>query len=511
MRGEEPICPHCGYPTRINEHAPTCPSRQGSERMNLTPEAVEKIRNQFVYEVPALLASQDSYVSLSKIDPSSEIVKPLFFQRPDGAFQPEMTTKTLTAKVIPTMGRAAFIEHPTTVHGTKFTFLQWKGVGENPHNAEIEESTKAKGGTVEFPLGKKGMSPLMLVSADGRSMLRFLGGSFYEDLVVEAKNQEQFSQFGLRMPEIVGTIKFSRSFCEQQGLPVPDSDDPEDVGGQTVDEYLKSHRDEIEPTLYAKLFSSGEAKTGYTSLILGQNIRAFRNVWRAEDLERIVDSRAQTEDKTSAIQNVFDVSAHILGEELGRELDTHEYVREYAKILGEQTGILLANRLNHGSLADLKQNITLAGEVVDFDATTILDDAYLQDPAHYPNWVMVDGEPDQTRVQEWKDQQLDEFYRQVYYMASHIQPLLEGIKQLQEKTENPLELSVAAFVEGLKQSIHADQLKILKERIDKNDAFGTVKGIYTGYGGSVDERRRKNFQGCEDLFDELTQALLKNS
>lgn len=289
---------------------------------------------------------------------------------------------------------------------------------------------------------------------------------------------------------------------------MPDSDDPKDVGGQTVDEYLESHRSEIEPDLYARLSSSSEANAGYTSLILGQNIRAFRNVWRAEDLERILDSRVQTGDKTSAIQNVFDVSAQILSEELGHELDTQEYVKEYAKLLGEQTGILLANKLNHGSLADLKQNITLAGEVVDFDATTILDDDYLQDPSHYPDWVMVDGKPDQTHVQEWRDQQLDELYRQVYYMASHIQPILEGIKQLQEKTEIPLELSVAAFVEGLIQSIPADQLKILRERIDKDEAFGTVKGLYTGYGGSIDERRRKNFQGCEDLFDKLSQMLL---
>ncbi len=478
--------------------------------MEPTPEMVGEQRDKFVYEAPALLASQDSYVSLSNTAPS-EIVRPLFFQRSDETFQPEMTTKTLTAKVIPTMGRAAFIEHSTTVRGTKFKFLQWKGVGENPHNAEIEESAKAKGGTVEFPLGKKGVSPLMLVSADGKNMLRFLGGSYYEDLVAEAKNQEQFSQFGLRMPEIVETIKFSRSFCEQQGLPLPNSDDPKDVSGQTFDEYLESHRREIEPDLYARLSSSGEANAGYTSLILGQNIRAFRNVWRAEDLERIIDSGAQTKDKTSAIQNVFDVSAQILSEELGRELDTQEYVREYAKLLGEQTGILLANKLNHGSLADLKQNITLAGEVVDFDATTVLDDAYLQDPAHYPDWVMVDGKPDQAHVQEWKDQQLDELYRQVYYMASHIQPLLEGMKKLQEESEVPSKTFVTAFVEGLTQSMPADQLEILRKRIKKDDAFGTVKGIYTGYGGSVDERRRKNFQGCEDLFDELNQALLTGS
>ncbi|MBI4256704.1 hypothetical protein HY626_01450 [Candidatus Uhrbacteria bacterium] len=439
------------------------------------------------------------------------MMRPLFFQRPDGAFQPEMTTRTLTAKVIPTMGRAAFIEQPTSIRGAKFSYVQWKGVGENPHNAEIEEYAKANGGTVEFPLGKKGVSPLMLVSVDGRSMLRFLGGSYYEDLVAETKNQGKFSQFGLRMPEILKTIKFSRSFCEQQGLPMPNSDDPEDVGGQTFDEYLESHRSEIELSLYTKLFSSGEAHAGYTSLILGQNIRAFRNVWRAEDFERILDSRTETEDRTSAVQNVFDASAQILGEELGRELDTQEYVKEYAKILGEQTAILLANKLNHGSLADLKQNITLAGEVVDFDATTILDDTYLQDPTHYPDWVMVDGKPDQAHVQEWKDQQLDELYRQVYYMASHIQPLLEGIKLLQGESVVISKPFIVAFVEGLKQSISTDQLGALKKRIEKDETFGTVEGMYTGYGGSIDERRRKNFQGCENLFDELNKALLENS
>ena len=511
MKGEEPICPHCGYPTRVNEHAPTCPSRHGSEEMKPTPETIGERRDKFVYEAPALLASQDAYVSLSNTTPSSEMMRPLFFQRPDEVFRPEMTANTLTAKVIPTMGRAAFIERPTTVRGATFPFLQWKGVGENPHNAEIEESARTKGGTVEFPLGKKGVSPLMLVSADGRTMFRFLGGSFYEDLVTEARNQEQFSQFGLRMPEIVETIKFSRSFCEQQGLPMPNSDDPEDVSGQTFDEYLESHRGEIEPGLFARLSSSGEAKSGYTSLILGQNIRAFRNVWRAEDFERILDSRAGTEDKASAVQNVFDESAQILSKELGRELDTQEYVAEYAKLLGEQTGILLANKLNHGSLADLKQNITLAGEVVDFDATIILDDAYLQDPTNYPNWVMVDGKPDQAHVQEWKDQQFDEFYRQVYYMISHIQPLLEGIKLIQGESPVPSKSFVATFVEGLKQSIPADQLGVLKKRIERNETFGTVEGMYAGYGGSIDERRRKNFQGCEDLFDELNQALLKNS
>lgn len=506
-KGEEPICPHCGYPTRINEHAADCPSKKEGRVENTAETALEK-RNSFIHKAPAFLAEADSFVSL----PGSthpDLIQPLFFQRTDTTLPSDIAKKTMIARVIPTMGRAAYIEQASTYHGEKYNFLQWKGVGENPHT-DIEGSAKEKSASVEFPLGKAGVSPLMFVSADGRNMLRFLGGSFYEDLLEEARNHERFFPYGLRMPEIVGTIKFSRAFCEQQGLPLPDSNDPEDVDGQTFDAYLESHRDEIEPSLYAKLLTSGEAQSGYRSLILGQNIRAFRNVWRAEDLERIMDAPKDEKEKREAISDVFATSRQILGEELGRELDNPEYINEYARILGEQTGILLANRLDHGSLSDLKQNITLAGEVVDFDATKIVDNAYLQNEQHYPHWVFKDEVPQQDLVEEWRKGQKDELYRQVYYMASHMKPLLDGLSLLHEENMETENTVVEAFTRGLKKTISIEMLTGLRTRLTSDPSFGTTENLYTGYDGSVDQLRQKNFQGCEQLFEQVN-SFLSNS
>ncbi|PJA45375.1 hypothetical protein CO174_03570 [Candidatus Uhrbacteria bacterium CG_4_9_14_3_um_filter_50_9] len=507
-KGEEPVCAHCGYPQQINEHAFDCPTKKPKQAEG-TIEGRQRRENGFVREAPAFFVATDSFVSL----PGSEhpnLIHPLFFQRSDTVLPPDMVEKTTTAQVIPTMGRAAFIEQPSTFHGEKFNYLQWKGVGENPHNVDIEESARQKGATTEFPLGKKGVSPLMFVSADGRSMLRFLGGSFYEDLLEESENHKRLSRFGLRMPEIVGTIKFSRAFCEQQGLPMPDSDEPEDIEGQTLEAYLLSHKDEIDPNLYEKLLTSSEAKSGYRSLILGQNVRAFRNVWRAEDLERIMDATQTETEKEKAISDVFTTSRQIIGEELGRELDNPEFVKAYAGILGAQTGILLANKLDHGSLSDLKQNITLAGEVVDFDATKVIDEEYLHDEQNYPDWVYKDGVPQPDLIEEWRKTQLDELFRQVYYMASHLQPLLDGLTLLHEGGREIEMNAVEAFIQGLKGTTPPEMLETLRSRLDDNASFGTAKNLYTSYDGSVDEMKRKNFDGCKELFSRLNTFLTES-
>jgi len=114
-------------------------------------------------------------------------------------------------KETPSMGRAAFIERLVTIDGVDYNFLQWKGVCSNGLNEEMEENAKKYGGQLDYPLGDKGISPIFFMSVEGKRILRFRGASFYSNLLHEKRNAERFSAYGLRMPKLLGTIKFSHA------------------------------------------------------------------------------------------------------------------------------------------------------------------------------------------------------------------------------------------------------------------------------------------------------------
>ncbi len=486
------MCPHGNFPATCKNCAV-----EAQETREISAEGWKLVR-----EAPVITGGKETFNSLSG-SVENEWMRPLFFQL--GEVVPGAGMEQ-AAKVIPTMGRAAFIERETSFDGENFHFLQWKGVGKNPYNLEIQHVAQEQGRTVEYPLGNKGLSPLMLVSAEGRAMLRFVGASCYEDLVIEAKNQERFSTYGLRMPKILGTMKFSREFCAAQGLPLPETDDPEDFRGQTFEEFLETHREEIKPEVWKRMMAAGELKSGYTSAILGQNVRAFRNVWRAEDVERIL-ADADVQAKKQNIETVFDTSRQILGQELEKELDRQEFAKEFARTLGEQTAILIANDIDHGSLSDLKQNITLAGEVVDFDATEVVDKARLEDENNWPDWVKEDPSQKSRFAEDWKQQKKDELYRQVYYVASHLKPVLDGLAVIDGEGETMTQDVAKAFVAGLQSRLPPERLAAIVLRLEERQDLDKVDGIYTSYDGTVDERKRQNFEGCQEIFDRVSQCL----
>ena len=258
------------------------------ERIELSP--VEGL----VFEDTGFLTPDSGFSQTGEVPQFPQTyLRPMFIGEHGRNMVSDVEMPPIAVKSTVAMGKAACIEHPTQNKNTDYNFVQWKGVGENRVNERGQKKIEAKGGTILFPLGRESAMPLFVAEVDEKLLVRFMGAAYYEDLLLEEKQSKLMEHYGLRMPKILTTIKFSRQFCIDNNLPIPDNDDPEDIAGQNPVEHIQANKERInDPELYKKMVGSYEAQD-YKSAILGQNIRAFRNVWRVSELKEAMKKKGE--------------------------------------------------------------------------------------------------------------------------------------------------------------------------------------------------------------------------
>ncbi len=485
---EQPVCSGCGYPLHIAEHAANCPTKQ-EIRTEILERQIET--KELIPEFPGLIIKEQGFLGAG----SREFNKPLFrASHQESASRPP--EERLEIKETFSMGKAAFVERSLSIDDIDYHFVQWKGIGSNRINEDMQATAEQAGGLFTYPLEEKGVAPLFFVEVKGKQILRFRGAAFYGDLLLEAQQAQRFASYHLRMPKIVETIKFDREFVQTNNLPVPESDDSRDAKGEGLREFIERYKDQIDPVLFEKMLNAQEFKDGYESAILGENVRAFRNIWRVDDVEKIL-KEPESPERTDKLQLIIESSKQILSQELGRELTTEEFLLEYATLLGQQAGILIENRLNQGALLNHKQDITLAAEMCDFDGAYELNDEYLSNPEHVPGWVK-----DEHTRKEWITQKYLELDRQVLLIAAHYKPLIEAASSMEGKIFD-IEDVTKKYVEGFIQQLSDEQKKKLKQTL-LSDEFSHIETIAGG-----DQMTKENFSGYQNLFDSIKTLLLK--
>lgn len=495
FENENGICPSCGYPAHAG-HGPGCqaaaPESQGAtavesgrEEEPATPELVPA-REGFVEKETGYRLKAGSFTADS---PLLEGLTPIVTAAEGGAD----LTDGLEIKEAPSMGKAAFVERETVLDGVKYNFIQWKGVGRNHINRGLPETIRQVGGQLSYPLGEGQAVPLFFLRAKGRVMLRFQGGAFYEDLLTEAQQARKFEGYGLRMPKIVETMKFSQEFCRDNDLPLPANDEPGDFRGQGLADYLEAHAGQIDGRLLEEMREAGEFHTGYGSAVLGENVRAFRNIWRVDDVEKAMATEDAAE-RRQRLGVILETSRRVLSKELGRELDDAAFIEAYVKLLGRQAATLVDNRLNQGAFVDHKQDVTLAAEICDFDGAHQLDEEFFR--ANRPAWVK-----DAAGMEEWRAGQESLVDRQVMLLAAHFKPVVDAAAALgggRADYARPVESYVDAFVAGLS----AEQRTRLKGILETGGDLGSVAAI-----AGEDAMRQENFAGCQPIFEAVADQL----
>lgn len=399
----------------------------------------------------------------------------------------------LNIKATRSMGRAGFIENKIHLTDGNF-YLQWKGV-DSPANTEIQENASEKEGRVDYLVGdKKSFSPLMLLTfMGGKQSVRFRGTSFYRNLLKEAENTKKFEKFGLRMPRVLKTIKYSRDFCEKNNFPIPTNDDENDLSGETLGNYLDRQNIELDENTKNNLLSSHEAKKHNSGFLLGQNIRAIRNVWRVDDVEGLMSDG-------SALELVIDSSKKVLSEEFGQELNDKEYLEKFSNILGEQCAIMLKNRIVQGAMKDHKQDITLAGEICDFDGAYQIDERFA-DVNATPEWA-------KNSPEEWNNDLEQNLYRQILLIASHLKPVTEAVAKLGRGDFS--EESINQFIDGLTSNLTPEVITKLNVFLKNNQSKTETK--YDKKIQNIEnmgsEMAKSNFSDYEDFFENILTKII---
>jgi len=451
-----------------------------------------------VFKDRGFLISPDSY-SATEVTPqiSDGLLRPMFMGERGENMTGSVGEQALEASSTIAMGKAACIERPINIEGTDYNFVQWKGVGENRVNERAEKNIREKGGKVSFPLGRDSAMPLFVPEFYGKLLVRFMGAAYYEDLLLEEKQSRLMEKYGLRMPKILATMKFSRQFCIDNNLPKPDNDDSQNTAGQNLVEYIKENEEKIgDKELYEKMVGSFEAQD-YESAILGQNIRAFRNVWRVSELEEAMKEKDQ-EKRRQKVSSILDVSKLILAKEFGEEMHDENFLKTFSTLLGRQVAILLENRINQGAMNNHKQDITIADEICDFDGSYQLNDEYFDDEANQPKWVAGD----EGRKKEWIKHKERALYRQVLLVGAHIKPIIEAM--MQSGNEIDEEATVKAFVDNIVTNLSPKARKDLSVFLDSAESFQDINDIVDG-----DLQTKDNFEGYQEFFDAIVKELKK--
>ena len=422
-------------------------------------------------------------------------LRPMFIGEHGKNISGDVDMSAIAVKSTVAMGKAACVEQPIRIGSIDYNFVLWKGVGENRVNEQGQKKIEAKGGTILFPLGKESAMPLFVAEVDEKLLVRFMGAAYYEDLILEERQSKLMEEYGLRMPKILTTIKFSRQFCIDNNLPIPANDDPEDITGQNPVEHIEANKERIgDPELYKKMSDSYEARD-YKSAILGQNVRAFRNVWRVSELEEAMKEKDQ-EKKKRAVSSILDTSRLILAKEFGEDMSDENFLKTFSKLLGRQVAILLENRINQGAMNNHKQDITLAAEVCDFDGSYQMNEDYLNDEKNQPVWVGGD----ETRKKEWVKEKERALYRQILLVGAHIKPVVEATGQVGNEASE--EIVANDFVDSMVTNLSPKAKKELADFWDTAKNFQDIKDI-----AGNDLQTQENLAGYQDFFDLIVKKM----
>lgn len=389
-------------------------------------------------------------------------------------------------------GKAAFVERPLQIGEQKFNFVQWKGVGPTWVSRDIVQRVQQRGGKVDVL--HQGSLPLAHIETSGAEMVRFVGGAFYEDLLVEAEQSAAFEAAGVRTPKVLATMKFTSEAARRLGLPLPENDQPGDARGQSMAEILRAQAGLDAATL--ERLSKTHEVTDYASAILGENIRAFRNVWRVEDVEAVLKAPASPE-RDAQLSRIVSESRSLLDTEFGSIDNDKKFVVALSRLLGEQAATLVRNDLVHGALDGHKQDVTLAGEVCDFDQARKLDASYFGNEKNRPPWARAGDDKD------WRGYEQLLRNRQVYLLAVHARPVLEAVQSL--GTRDVSEEDVAdTFAKAISDNLPGRARRELQAYLVSNAQEASAAGIA---GKSVEVQ--KNLQGYDSYLGKVRAALLK--
>jgi len=461
-------------------------------------EPIEKVEippvDGLVFSEKAFLAPDSDFEGATETTQiPAAYMRPIFIGERGKTMTEGSVETAIDVKSTIAMGKAACIECPIKIDNIEYNFVQWKGVGANPVNEKAPNRAIAEGGRVSFPLGQDSAMPFFVLEVKGKTLVRFMGGAYFEDLLLEAEKSKIMEQYGLRMPKIISTIKFSKEFCAENNLPLPKNDDPTNYEGASLREFIEANQDNIEPELYKKMMASYEAGD-YESAILGQNVRAFKNVWRVSEIEEAIKETDETKKKEN-ISAIFRTSQEVFTKEFGVEMDENQFIERFASLLGKQVAILLENNLLQGAMKNLKQDITLAGEICDFDGAYQLTEEYLADDSKRPKWVT-----DEATQQEWKQEKQQELYRQILFVGAHIKPIIEAANQIKQpqNEERIVDIFVTEILRGMSDKSQQDLL----EFINNSEKFQSIDDI-----AGDDQMTHDNLGNYQQFFNLIVEKI----
>lgn len=389
------------------------------------------------------------------------------------------------------MTKGSFVEFPTNVDGVDYNFVQWKGSCPKKALKFLNRDAKEEiGGDIEFPLTDSGIAPLFSITINREGLIvRFMGTSYYDDLVDEKKGSEMMQKIGLRTPRIMGTFKFSREFCRKHNLPMPESDEPEDLRGENLLDYIESRKDQVDPVMYEKIRSQYKRGDFNSPAILGENVRVFRNIFRVRDIEMALIEPDEVK-RRQKISLIIETSKKVFQKEFGKECSDEEFLELYSSLLGQQVAILLKNRIIQGAMIHHKQDVTLAAEICDFDTAYKLTDEYFQ------------GKPSYAHENE-----KIKLVRQIFLVASHLKPVLSALQEFGLDKDD--DFAGEKFINGILAELSGEERKDLLDFIDKAKGLQKIERIAgkNDYGGKPDKQILKNLNGYQEFFDSILKQL----
>lgn len=434
------------------------------------------------------------------------------------------------------MWKACFIEHSLQIDNQWYNFLQWKWVWINSLIEKMKElfkNWKAEGYFINDD--PKLLFPFMIFKQNGSYHPRYYGTAYYDDILLEEQNSQKIidvTKWKIRTPKVLKSFKFSKEFAKQNNIPEPISDDSNDLKwvslkanieamkDSIIEEIVKSWKNQEEAQeVYNQIYNSYEA-WDYSSSILGQNIRATKNIFRVSDL-----ILALKNDNIEDVKYILNVSQKILEKEFKQEfanwMTSEDFLWKYSHLLWQQIWLFIDNKIIHWQLKSHRQDISLAAEICDFDSSVFIEnEKYLKRKFDDPNeWYNKLN--DEKLKKRWFEQLKSysnpkELYTQIIYIWSHIYPILKSFEKIEWKkfnveefAEKYLEWFISSLslksVTDFKNFLLLDSKKELDPRYDSN--FSSVNWIIKKIWIDLDNKEN-NFMWDYKFFDLIISRIL---
>lgn len=351
----------------------------------------------------------------------------------------------ISCKSIFSSGKSCFIEKGLEIRDIGYNFIQWKGVGNN-HAAKsfithLTDNTK----WVNNPLFPKSHFPIVRTNSGKVQMTLNAGAAYYDDLKKEAEQTAYLEQIGLRIPKPLALFKFSRSFAEKEGIPIPINNDPEDLEGETIRQFeerlINSGVDED-----IRISDDGRG-------ILGQEIRAFRNLYRLLDVSETLKISNKKE-KEEKILSIINASKNILSKEFKQELNNIDFLKKSSKLLAEQAVILIKNKIIHHGLYRFNQDLTLAVEIADWDSVNFIQELPVDEQKHH----------------------MPKLYQQMFLLCGYLKSLSEAIEITENKKIDDVEI-VNIFFRTLINNFSENEISEIQSSLNLHPEIFNIKDL----------------------------------